>query len=59
MRLGDIDCGCSEENLEGNQLNNRKYIMFQAGQLGLVEAGILTLSSLIVLLAWRVKGKVK
>jgi len=44
MRLGDLDCGC----------NNRKYIMFQAGKMGLYEGAILAVTAAAVLLAWRV-----
>lgn len=56
MRLGDIiDCGCSDES---SQSSNKKYIMFQAGQLGIVEAGILTLSVVAILFALKMKVKV-
>lgn len=44
MRLGDIDCGCGD----------RKYIMFQAGKMGLTEAAILALAVMSILIARKV-----
>lgn len=45
MRLGSIDvpCGCE----------NRKYIMFQAGRMGLTEGAILAAAIVAVAAAWR------
>jgi hypothetical protein len=44
MRLGNIDCGC----------DNRRYIMFQAGKMGLPEAAILAASVALILIAKKV-----
>jgi len=46
MRLGDLDCGCGD----------RKYIMFQAGKMGLYEGVILAIAAAAVLVAWRVNA---
>lgn len=43
MRLGPIDCGCSD----------RKYIMFQAGKMGLTEGAILAVAVMSILVAWK------
>jgi hypothetical protein len=45
MRLGDLDCGC----------DNRRYIMFQAGKMGLTEAAILAAAVSAIILARKVK----
>lgn len=44
MRLGDLDCGC----------NDRKYIMFQAGRMGLTEGAILALAVMSIIIARKV-----
>lgn len=46
VRMGDIDCGCS----------NRKYVMFQAGKLGLTEAAILAGSVLFIIIGRAVRN---
>lgn len=46
MRMADIDCGCQ----------NRKYIMFQAGKLGLIEAAILAGSVLLLIIGKKVRN---
>ena len=42
--LGDVDCGC----------DNRKFIMFEAGRLGLTEAAILVAAVAAVIAARRI-----
>jgi hypothetical protein len=44
VRLGDLDCGC----------NDRKYIMFQAGRMGLTEGAILALAVMSIIIARKV-----
>jgi hypothetical protein len=43
VKLGDLDCGCDD----------RKYIMFQAGRMGLTEGLILTAAIAAILVARR------
>lgn len=44
MRLGNFDCGCDD----------RKYIMFQAGKMGLTEGAILAVAVMSILVARKV-----
>lgn len=44
MRLGDFNCGCKD----------RKFIMFEAGKLGLPEAAILATAVLAIVVARKV-----
>jgi hypothetical protein len=44
MRLGDFNCGCED----------RKFVMFTAGKLGLTEAALLSGTVLFLLIAWRI-----
>jgi hypothetical protein len=47
MRLPDLKeyCGC----------DNRQYVMFEAGRLGMTEAIILAAATSILLLAWKAR----
>lgn len=44
MRLGSLDCGC----------DNRRYVMFQAGRIGLPEAVILAAAIAALVVARKV-----